>query len=131
MLLSAYNNATQRRNLFNQTDLTFIAFTGRIRHTILAGTEVRPAIHNQFSQHWLFQQQRYVSAGALYENPIPSAPVTYRQNATDANNDVPGKSRRELFTGSNRSSLSMFRSLLVCVLTISICGFITSAMVTS
>ncbi|HXA52304.1 MAG TPA: TonB-dependent receptor plug domain-containing protein, partial [Candidatus Acidoferrum sp.] len=35
--LSAYNNATHRRNLFNQTDLTYQRSTGALRHTLLAG----------------------------------------------------------------------------------------------
>ena len=37
--LSAYNNATKRLNIFNQTDLSYVVFTGRIRHTLLAGVE--------------------------------------------------------------------------------------------
>jgi len=38
--LTAYNNATRRRNGFNETDVTYIVRTGRIRHTLLA--EVKP-----------------------------------------------------------------------------------------
>jgi catecholate siderophore receptor len=38
--LTAYNNATQRRNLFNQTDLTYAWLTGRVRHNLLFGAEV-------------------------------------------------------------------------------------------
>jgi catecholate siderophore receptor len=38
--LTAYNNAANRTNLFNQTDLTYVATTGTIRHTLLAGVEV-------------------------------------------------------------------------------------------
>ena len=37
--LSAYNNATNRQNLFNQTDLTWVGSTGRVRHTVLVGAE--------------------------------------------------------------------------------------------
>ncbi len=37
--ISGYNNATQRRNLFNQTDVTGVVFTGGFRHTVLMGTE--------------------------------------------------------------------------------------------
>src|SRR5439155_8187585 len=37
--LSAYNNATRRRNLFNQTDLVSAVSTGRLRHTLLFGSE--------------------------------------------------------------------------------------------
>jgi len=38
--LAAYNNANQRTNVFNQTDLTFRARTGGIEHSLLAGIEV-------------------------------------------------------------------------------------------
>lgn len=37
--LSAYNNATDRRNLFNQTDLIFSAMTGNIDHKFMVGVE--------------------------------------------------------------------------------------------
>lgn len=37
--IAAYNNATQRRNLFNQTDFVFSADTGDIAHKILVGAE--------------------------------------------------------------------------------------------
>ena len=37
--ISAYNNATARQNLFNQTDLIVSAQTGRFGHTLLLGTE--------------------------------------------------------------------------------------------
>src|SRR5262249_54276004 len=37
--LSAYNNATGRRNIFNQTDASRGLATGSIRHTILIGAE--------------------------------------------------------------------------------------------
>ena len=38
--MTAYNNATARTNLFNQTDLTYLASTGAIRHTLLVGAEI-------------------------------------------------------------------------------------------
>lgn len=37
--ISAYNNATRRKNLFSQTDLNVAADTGALHHTILAGAE--------------------------------------------------------------------------------------------
>jgi catecholate siderophore receptor len=37
--LDAYQSGTQRQNLFNQTDLTWSASTGSVRHTVLAGVE--------------------------------------------------------------------------------------------
>src|SRR6185295_15856079 len=38
--LTAYNNATKRFNFFNQTDVTYTAYKGTIKHTLLAGAEV-------------------------------------------------------------------------------------------
>src|SRR5207344_1444546 len=46
--LSAYNNATQRGNLFNQTDLTYLLSTGKIRHTLLGGSEVGRQLTDNF-----------------------------------------------------------------------------------
>ena len=40
MSLLGYNNATERRNLFNQTDVTGTLATGAVRHTLLAGAEL-------------------------------------------------------------------------------------------
>lgn len=37
--LAAYNQRTDRRNWFNQTDLVFQTQTGNVRHTLLAGAE--------------------------------------------------------------------------------------------
>lgn len=37
--LDAYQSGTQRQNLFNQTDLTWRASTGSVRHTVVAGVE--------------------------------------------------------------------------------------------
>src|SRR5262249_41998203 len=38
--LTAYNNATKRLNMFNQSDLNYVTFTGGVRHTLLAGAEL-------------------------------------------------------------------------------------------
>ena len=39
MNLAAYENATNRNNLFNQTDFTYKTVTGPVRHTLTFGTE--------------------------------------------------------------------------------------------
>jgi catecholate siderophore receptor len=39
MNLAAYENATNRNNLFNQTDFTYKGYTGPVRHTLMFGTE--------------------------------------------------------------------------------------------
>ena len=85
--LSAYNNATRRRNLFNQTDVTFTASTGEIRHTILAGVEVGRQATNNFRNTGFFNNST-TSIQVAYENPTVDLPVTFRQSATDANNHL-------------------------------------------
>ena len=38
--ITAYNNATRRKNLFNQTDFVWMTATGEMRHTFLGGVEI-------------------------------------------------------------------------------------------
>ena len=85
--LSSYNNATQRRNLFNQTDLTYIRSTGKIRHTLLTGSEVGRQLTENLRNTGFFNNTAE-SILAPYANPTISTPVTFRQNATDANNHL-------------------------------------------
>ena len=85
--LSAYNNATQRENLFNQTDLTYILSTGKIRHTLLTGSEVGRQLTDNFRNTGFFNNTA-TSSLALFANPTISTPVTYRQATTDANNHL-------------------------------------------
>lgn len=83
--ITAYNNATRRRNLFNQTDLTYIASTGRIRHTLVGGLELGRQRTNNLRNTGFFNNTS-TSVQVPYDNPTISIPVTFRPNATDANN---------------------------------------------
>ena len=85
--LSAYNNATRRRNIFNQTDLTYAAKTGSLRHTLLAGTEFGRQVSHNFRNTGFFNNTA-TSISVPFVNPTIDTPVTFRQNATDANNRV-------------------------------------------
>jgi catecholate siderophore receptor len=85
--LSAYNNATHRRNIFNQTDLTYTATTGRIRHTFLAGAELGRQLTDNFRNTGFFNNTT-TSISAPYNDPTINTPVTYRQSATDADNHL-------------------------------------------
>jgi len=84
--LSAYNNASTRTNVFNQTDLIAVASTGAIRHTLLAGAE----IGRQFTDN--FRQTGFFGPTAAIQVPLDGAnvvvPVAFRQSATDADNHV-------------------------------------------
>jgi catecholate siderophore receptor len=85
--LSAYGNATARLNTFNQTDLTYTAYTGRLRHTLLGGAEVGRQVTDNFRTTGYFNN----SAASIlfpYSQTVIGAPVTFRQNATDADNHL-------------------------------------------
>jgi len=85
--ISAYNNATKRRNLFNQTDVTFQASTGTLRHTFLTGAELGRQLTDNFRRTGFFNNTA-TSILVPLSNPIVTTPMTFRQNATDANNHI-------------------------------------------
>ncbi len=85
--LTAYNNATQRQNLFNQTDLTYITTTGTIRHTLLGGLELGTQRTDNFRNTGFFNNTA-TSLLVPYEQTVISTPVTFRQSATDADNHL-------------------------------------------
>lgn len=83
--LVAYNNATNRKNFFNQTDLTYAVSTGSIRHTFLGGAEFGNQRTTNFRQTGFFNNTA-TSVNAPFDNPTITAPVTFRQSGTDADN---------------------------------------------
>ena len=85
--LTAYNNATDRTNVFNQTDLTYTANTGAVRHTLLAGVELGRQLTDNFRNTGYFNNS-VTSVTAPFDSPTISTPVTFRQSATDADNHV-------------------------------------------
>jgi len=85
--LSAYNNATARRNLFNQTDLVYTVATGRIKHTLLGGTEVGGQWTGNFRNTGFFNNTA-TSISVPFDNPTINIPTTFRQSATDADNHL-------------------------------------------
>lgn len=85
--LSAYNNATRRQNIFNQTDLTYAAKTGRLRHTLLAGAEFGRQSSKHFRNTGFFNNTS-ANISVRFSDPTITTPVTFRQNATDADNRV-------------------------------------------
>jgi len=85
--LTAYNNATKRRNLFDQTDLIYDFKTGGIKHTILGGFELGKQQTNNFRNTGFFNNTS-TSIQVPFDNPLTSVPVTFRQIATDADNRV-------------------------------------------
>ena len=85
--ISSYNNATQRLNIFNQTDVTYGVSTGSIRQTFLAGAEIGRQLTDNFRNTGFFNNT-VTSILAPLANPTINTPVTYRQLATDADNHL-------------------------------------------
>ncbi|HEY3581799.1 MAG TPA: TonB-dependent siderophore receptor [Pyrinomonadaceae bacterium] len=85
--ITAYNNATKRRNLFNQTDVTFNASTGKVRHNFLVGAELGRQNTDNLRNSGFFNNTTTSILAPLSDTTIDT-PITFRQNATDANNHV-------------------------------------------
>jgi len=83
--ISGYNNATDRRNLFNQTDLSGVFRTGPIRHTVVAGGELgRQRTANL--RNTAFFNGSATSLNVPIGSPDVFTGATFRQAASDADN---------------------------------------------
>lgn len=85
--LTAYNNATKRRNLFSQTDLIYYLRTGGVKHTLLSGFEIGSQRSLNFRNTGFFNNIA-TSTQVPFNDPQTSQPVVFRQTATDADNRV-------------------------------------------
>ena len=88
--ITAYNNAQQRENLFNQTDLTFSFSSGTIEHRFLTGMELGRQVTDNFRNTGYFDGTA-TTYNAPLADPTISIPVTFRQSATDADNNGTAK----------------------------------------
>ncbi len=88
--ITAYNNATTRRNLFNQTDLIASIETGPIGHTVLAGAELGRQVTANFRQTGYFTDlgANATTFTTALASPTIAPGITFRQSATDADNDA-------------------------------------------
>jgi catecholate siderophore receptor len=86
--LSGYSSATDRRNVFNQTDVIFSQRTGGIDHTILAGAEVgrQSTTNRRLTGYFPTMSPTTTSVAVPLSDPTTSLPVEFRAAATDANN---------------------------------------------
>ena len=83
--ISAYNNATQRKNFFNQTDLTFSLLTGAITHKVATGIELGRQVTDNFRSTGYFDNNA-TSINVPTSNPGSAPTPTFRQKASDADN---------------------------------------------
>ena len=87
--LRGYNNATDRVNLFNQTDLTGTLVTGAVRHTVLAGAELSRQRTENFRNTGYFDGSATATSTPVpFASPTSAVNVTFRQSASDADNRV-------------------------------------------
>ncbi len=88
LTLSAYNNANQRTNIFNQTDLTRQFTAGGMEHTLLMGLELGSQDSaNKRNTGFFGAAGAATSATVSAANPFASATV-FRPSGTDADNQV-------------------------------------------
>ena len=84
----AYNSATRRRNLFNQTDVEWTVDSGALRHRLLAGVELgRQTTDNLRNTGYFTTLGNDVTHIVLpTSDPVTDLPITFRPSATDADN---------------------------------------------
>jgi len=86
--LSAYNNATRRQNLFNQTDVVWTVSQGPVKHALLAGAEFGRQETDNFRNTGFFGGVA-TSLSVPFASPtLHGTPMAFRQAPTDADNHV-------------------------------------------
>lgn len=86
--INAYNNATTRKNFFNQTDLIWKATTGSVQHTLLAGAEFghQDTDNHRETGYFGAPGSNATSVNVPLSYPRYEGPINFRPSATDADN---------------------------------------------
>ncbi|SFK42541.1 catecholate siderophore receptor [Nitrosomonas aestuarii] len=85
--LGAYNDTSDRENVFNQTDLLYSLNTGPISHTLLAGVEIGQQITSNIRKTGLFNNDpRGTSFRVPLSNPVTNVPISFITQDSDADN---------------------------------------------
>ncbi|MBL9187051.1 MAG: TonB-dependent siderophore receptor [Opitutaceae bacterium] len=86
--ISAYSNATDRDNLFNQTDVILPFATGSVQHQVLAGLELaRQETENlRLTGYFTTISPTTTSISVPLAAPRSTLPLMFQPNATDASN---------------------------------------------
>lgn len=82
----AYNNAIDRENITNQTDVTKTFKMGELKHTALIGGEITRQRSSAFRNTGFFNNAT-TFLNVPVGNPVTLDPITFRQSATDADNN--------------------------------------------
>lgn len=86
--ISAYNHATDRKNLFNQTDYVVDFSTGPVDHKLLLGLELGRQETDNFRATGSSTAVGITSLGSVSTaNPRYTGPLFFNQSATDADNN--------------------------------------------
>ncbi len=81
----AYNNATKRRNLFNESEISYRLVTGPISQILVGGFSLGRQITDNFRNTGYFNDSATAFLAPV-SSPTIAVPVTFRQSATDADN---------------------------------------------
>ncbi|MDR4517842.1 MAG: TonB-dependent siderophore receptor [Nitrosomonas sp.] len=91
--LGAYNDTTDRENVFNQTNLLYSMDTGPVNHTLLAGIEIGQQITSNVRQTGFFVDslnqpltERETSVRVPLSNPVTNKLVRFDTLSADADN---------------------------------------------
>jgi catecholate siderophore receptor len=87
--ISAYNNLTERQNLFNQTDYIFDIAHGSVTHRMLVGVELgrQETLNYRETGYFGAPGSTATSQSVSVDAPHPTLPIEFRQSAGDADND--------------------------------------------
>ena len=85
--LAAYSTATDRRSLFNQSDLVYTSRHGVVRQTLTTGTEFSRQATDNVRLTGYFDNVA-MSRTVPLTSTTTSGPVSFRRSATDADNDA-------------------------------------------
>jgi len=91
--ISAYNNHQWRKNLFNQTDLTFDIASGSIKHRILAGVELGLQDTDYLRMTGKFANATVTSVNVPLVAPDGPLPVTYVLGGSSSDRDGHSKAK--------------------------------------
>lgn len=88
--VQAYNDATQRDNLFTQTDFLYALNTGPIKHEFMTGVEYGRQVTDNFRNNGYFNNN-FSNSGRTdsvsFFNPISSIPLAFRPDPTGVTNN--------------------------------------------
>ncbi len=85
--VGAYNDTTDRKNLFNQTNFLYSLDTGPISHTLLAGVEIGRQVTDNIRRTGNFEGERPGNpTSVLFSNPITTVPIKFETREGDADN---------------------------------------------